>query len=203
MGVLLLATWLPTACRRAPSAAEALAALRLANPAQDTATAVARVWADGPPWFSCAEVIAKLRAKTDSAVVRDQVGNWRPLLLADWVALRDTAARTVVDPGWCAARLLDEAARAAGGWRPIVGDSLPSGGVRRGWDVPAGRRRIVVREEPRTVGRDSASVDYVLTIAPNENGVALRSAQESVRHRALLIKEEGRWRVLDAEWGDR
>jgi hypothetical protein len=169
----------------------------------DSAVAVARVWADGPPWFSCAEVIAKFRASADSAAVRDQVGNWRSLLLAEWVTLRDTTARAVVEPGWCVVRLHDETARIAHGWSPIIGESLPSGGARRGWDVPAGRHRIVVREKPRTVGRDSASVNYLLTIAPNDNGVALGSAHNRERHRALLIREDGRWRVVDAEWAKR
>ena len=54
------------------------------SPGSDTATVFERVWRDGPPWFSCVEVIAKFTTPLDSAVVRDQVGNWKPLVLAGW-----------------------------------------------------------------------------------------------------------------------
>ena len=153
-----------TACNRSPSSVEAQAILRAANPALDTTTAVRTVWADGPPWFSCAEVIAKFRAAADSAVVRTQVGNWRSLVLANWVTLRDTTAAPVAEPGWCAATLRDTTARTAGGWTPLLGDSLPSGSRRRGWAVPAGHQRLVVKDAPRDVGNDSVIVRYVLTI---------------------------------------
>lgn len=197
---LILSFLILSACNRAPSRGEALEVLRVANPALDTTTAVRRVWADGPPWFSCAEVIAKFRAKSDTAVVRDQVGNWRSLVLADWVSLRDTVAGSVVEPGWCEARLRDEPARLADGWRPVLGDSLPNEARRRGWDVLAGRQRISVNESPRTIGKDSALVHYLLTIAANTNGAAIGVARDSTRHRAILRRENGRWRVLEAEW---
>lgn len=184
-------------CRRAPSREEVVKALRTADPAIDTVMVVKRVWIDGPAWFSCAEVIAKTRSPLDSAVVRDQVGNWRALMLADWVALRDTAAGDVVDPGWCRAQLRDEAARVAGGWRRVSGDSLPSGGLRRGWDVPAGRPKVVVIDAPKRIGKDSAVADYVITIAPNANGVALGADADSVRHRAVLRRDGGNWRVIE------
>ena len=197
---LVLTIVLFSACNRAPSAAEALEVLRSADPALDTAAVVERVWADGPPWFSCAEVIAKFRANADSAVVRNQIGNWRSLVLADWVVLRDTAVGRVTETSWCQAALRDEAARLAGGWRVVRGDSLSSGDRRRGWDVPAGRQRLVVRDTPHAVGRDSVAVDYLLTVAPNANGVALGADRDSTRRRALLVKEDGRWRAVQLNW---
>jgi hypothetical protein len=197
---LLLTIVLFSACNRAPSRAESFALLRGADPALDTAAVVERVWADGPPWFSCAEVIAKLRANADSAVVRNQIGNWRPLVLADWVILRDTAAGRVIEPGWCHATLRDAAARLAGGWREVRGDLLPSGDRRRGWDVPAGRQRLAVRDAPRAVGEDSVAVDFLLTVTPNANGVALGADRDSTRRRALLWREDGRWRAVRLNW---
>jgi hypothetical protein len=198
--LLLLICAFFSACRRAPSAEEAEGLLRASNPALDTATVVVRVWADGPPWFSCAEVIAKFRAAADSQVVRSQVGNWRALVLADWVSLRDTTHGHVVEPGWCAATLRDSTARLSGGWAPVRGDSLPTGTFRRGWDVPAGRQKVVVHDAPEAVGKDSVRVNYVLTVAPNQNGVALQSDRDSTRHQALLTREDGRWRVHDSRW---
>jgi hypothetical protein len=196
--VLLLTFLLLLACNRTPDQEAALRILRSANPALDSATTVATVWRDGPPWFSCAEVIAKFRAAADSAVVRKSVGNWRPLVLAEWVTLRDTVAGHVVEPGWCAATLRDSTARLAGGWTPVLGDSVPSGSRRRGWRVPTGHHRVVVNDPPRDVGRDSVMVDYLLTVAPNANGVALQADKDSVRLRALFLREEGKWVV--ASW---
>jgi hypothetical protein len=193
--LLLLTFLLGSACNRTPNSDQALRILRSANPALDSAVSVATVWKDGPPWFSCAEVIAKLRAKTDSTVVRKPVGNWRALVLADWVTLRDTAAGHVVEPGWCAATLRDSTARLAGGWTALLGDSVPSGSRRRGWRVETGRQRVVVKDPPRGVGRDSVMVDYLLTVAPNENGVALQADKDSIRLRALFLREEGKWVV--------
>ncbi len=197
---VMTAVLLASACRRAPSTEEARQLLRAAEPALDSTSVVVRVWADGPPWFSCAEVIAKLTASADSQVVRNQMGNWRPLVLADWVTLRDTARGRVVDPGWCAATLRDEPARLRAGWTPVRGDSQPSGMHRRGWDVRAGRQRVVVHAKPVRVGKDSARVDYVVAVAPNVNGVALQADRDSTRHRALLRREDGRWRVLQTKW---
>lgn len=185
-----------TACGRAPSRAEAHDVLRAAKPALDSTTAAVTVWQDGPPWFSCAEVMAKLGARADSAVIRNQIGNWRTLVLADWMILRDTVAGTVVEPGWCVATLRDARTRLAGGWQPVLGDSLPSGLQRRGWRVPAGRQRVVVKEAPRQIGRDSVMVDYLLTIAPNANGIALGANRDSVRQQALFAREDGKWVVV-------
>jgi hypothetical protein len=187
-----------TACGRAPNRSEALAILKTTRPALDTVTSIVTVWQDGPPWFSCNEVIAKFRSRDDSAVVRKQVGNWRSLVLADWVTLRDTSSGAVVEPGWCAVSLRDSTSRLAGGWSRMFGDSLPSGSRRRGWRVPAGRQRVVVKDAPRDIGRDSVMVDYLLTVAPNENGVALGAGKDSVRQQALLLREEGKWIV--AKW---
>ena len=196
--ILLLTLLFVSACDNTPDRAEALKILRAANPAIDTATAIATVWKDGPPWFSCAEVIAKFRAKADSAAVRNRVGNWRALVLADWVTLRDTAAGRVVDPGWCAATLRDSTARLSRGWTPISGDSVPSGSLRRGWRVTTGRQRVAVKDPPKKLGRDSVVVNYVLTVSPNENGVALQADRDSVSRRALFLREEGKWVV--ASW---
>ncbi len=197
--VLFPALALTLACNRAPSPAEAREVLRAANPAMDTMPIVTRVWADGPPWFSCKEVIAKFKSPADSAVVRDQLGVWRELLLADWVTLRDTTAGRVVDPGWCTATLLDEPRRTAGGWRAVRGDTMPTGAARRGWDVSAGRQKLVVAAKPQRVGKDSVMVNYALTVAPNVNGTALGADKDSSHHRALLRKEDGSWRVLQAD----
>lgn len=195
-----LLLFLLSACNRAPSAAESLEVLRSAAPALDSATVVQRVWADGPPWFSCAEVIAKLRGTTDSATVRNPLGNWRSLVLADWVKLRDTTAGRVTEPGWCRATLHDEPARLAAGWRPVLGDTMPLGEPRRGWDVLAGNQRLVVRDPAARVGKDSVAVDFLVAIKPNANGVALGADRDSVRRRALLVKQSGRWRAVNLAW---
>jgi hypothetical protein len=150
---------------------------------------------DGPPWFSCAEVIAKFTTATDSAVVRDQVGNWKPLVLAGWLVLRDTARGVVSDPGWCTGKLTDEPARLAGGWIPIVGDSLPTHALRRGWRVPVGTRRLAVVAPPKAIGADSATVEYVTTVAPNANGAATGADRDSTFGIADLHRVDGRWRV--------
>jgi hypothetical protein len=191
----VLAVILGSGCNSAPSRPEALQALREATPELDTATAYVRVWQDGPPWFSCAEVIAKLGGPTDSTVVRDQVGNWRPLVLAGWLMLRDTSYRLVNDPGWCAAKLTSVAAQRAQGWQPVAEDSFPTGSARRGWRVPIGHRQIGVPGSPRAIGHDSATVEYVTTIATNANGTALRADRDSARGVALLRRVDGRWRV--------
>ena len=189
-----------SACNRAPNAAESLEVLRSEAPALDSATVLQRVWADGPPWFSCAEVIAKLRSSTDSATVRNPLGNWRSLVLADWVQLRDTTAGPVTEPGWCRATLRNEPARLASGWRAVLGPLMPVGDPRRGWDVPAGHRRIVVRNAARKIGKDSISVDFLLTVKPNANGVALGADRDSIPRRALLVKQDGRWRAVNMAW---
>ena len=185
-----------TACNPAPSRSEALDALRGAAPGIDTTTAYARVWQDGPPWFSCAEVIAKFASATDSAVVRDQVGNWKPLVLAGWLVLRDSAQGAVSEPGWCTGKLTDEPARRAGGWIPIVGDSLPTRSLRRGWRVPVGRRHLAIVAPPKAIAADSATVEYVATVAPNANGAATGADRDSTFGIAELHRMDGRWRVV-------
>jgi len=193
---LLVSALVLTACSPAPSRSEALDALRAAAPGIDTTTAYARVWRDGPPWFSCAEVIAKFATAADSAVVRDQVGNWKPLVLAGWLVLRDTARGVVSDPGWCTGKLADEPARLAGGWIPIVGDSMPTHTLRRGWRVPVGTRHLAVVAAPRAITPDTATVEYVATIAPNANGAATGADRDSTFAIAELHRMDGRWRVV-------
>jgi hypothetical protein len=188
-------------CRGAPSKAEALEAVRAATPGLDTSTAFARVWQDGPPWFSCAEVLLKIGSRSDARVVYDQVGNWRPLVVSGWLVLRDTARGIVSDPGWCAGKLADEAARTAGGWVPIVGDSFPTGNLRRGWRVPIGRTRLAVTSTPKRIGTDSATVEYVETIQPNANGTAMAADRDSAHAVALLRRVQGRWRVASTSPG--
>lgn len=197
---LLTTLLLFSACRRAPSSSEALALLRTAEPALDSATIVQRVWADGPPWFSCAEVLAKVRTNTDSAQVRGQLANWRPLVLAKWVTLRDTTKGPVTDPGWCRVTLRDSMVRVSNGWRPVTGSPLPTGDPRLGWDVPAGKRRLLVRHGAHRLGTDSAVVDYLLAVQPNANGVGLGADQDTARHRALLVKSDGEWRAVRLDW---
>src|SRR5438067_238882 len=93
------------ACARGPSRDEVASALRQAQPGVDGGPAYGHVWQDGPPWFSCAEVLAKVASPVDSAAVRDQVGNWKPLVMAGWVTLRDSSKGPVADPGWCTLRI--------------------------------------------------------------------------------------------------
>jgi hypothetical protein len=181
-------------CNQRPSRDDALAAFHRARPGFDSSAATIRVWADGPPWFSCAEVLAKLKGPADHAVIRDQLGSWRPLVLAEWVTLRDTAAGRVVEPGWCTATLRDDK-KLAPGWREVSGDSLASGGLRRGWDVQVGTTRVVVPKRTTLVGKDSARAVYVFTIAPNTNGVATGAEHESSEHAALLTRVDGQWRL--------
>src|SRR4051794_1025477 len=107
---------LTAGCGQSPSRDEALAAFHAAEPGVDSGAAMVRVWSDGPPWFSCAEVIAKLKSTSDHAVVRDQVGRWRQLVMSDWLTLHDTSAGAVVEPGWCTATLRDSTKRLASGW---------------------------------------------------------------------------------------
>src|ERR1700737_3191538 len=97
-------------CRAGPSKAEALDAIRATSPGLETTTAFARVWQDGPPWFSCAEVLSKIGSRADARVVYDQVGNWRPLVVSGWLVLRDTTHGVVSDPGWCTGKLANEGA---------------------------------------------------------------------------------------------
>jgi hypothetical protein len=182
-------------CRAGPSKAEALDAIRATSPGLETTTAFARVWQDGPPWFSCAEVLSKIGSKADARIVYDQVGNWRPLVVAGWLVLRDTAHGVVNDPGWCAGKLADEGARRASGWMPVVGDSFPAGDARRGWNVPIGHPHLAVVSAPKRIGPDSAMVEYVATVQTNMNGAAVGADRDSAYAVALLLRVDGRWRV--------
>jgi hypothetical protein len=193
---VLLSTFAMTACHPGPSRAEALEALRATAPGIDTTPVFARVWQDGPPWFSCAEVIAKFTSPVDSAAVRDQVGNWKPLVVAGWLVLRDTSKGVVSDPGWCTGKLENERVRLAGGWIPIVGDSFPTHALRRGWRVPVGTRHLAVRDVAKVVRSGEATVDYVATIAPNTNGVAVGADRDTTYGVAELRERDGRWEVV-------
>jgi hypothetical protein len=130
--------------------------------------------------------------------VRDQVGNWKPLVMAGWLVVRDTAHGVVSEPGWCVAKLGDEAARLAQGWTVKRGAAFPAGEARRGWTVPVGRRRFAVVASPKALGGDSASVEYVATVAANANGTALGANRDTTRSVARLRHVDGRWRVVDA-----
>jgi hypothetical protein len=181
-------------CHAGPSRREAAVALRKGLADADS-TAVVRVWADGPPWFSCSEVTSKLRSAADHAVIRDAMLPWRTLVLADWIRLRDTSAGSVVEPGWCVASLRDSVARGLKGWRAVAGDTTPVGTARRGWDVDAGVRRIDVAHSPRLLGGDSAQVDYIVTIAPNDNGRALGVERDTSHAVAVISRVDGEWRL--------
>ena len=129
--VLLMAAILVAGCTRRPSRSEALAAIEKSSIGRDTMQVQGRVWQDGPPWFSCAEVITKFNGRADRATVRDQVGNWKSLVLAGWIVLRDSSKGVLADPGWCTARLTDEGMRRAAGWTPVEGPAFPTGAARR------------------------------------------------------------------------
>ena len=186
-----------TACNRGPSDEQALAAIRAARPALDTTTMVDLVWQDGPPWFSCAEVLAKLRSRTDSSAVRDPLANWRGLLLSAWGVVRDSTHGPVTDPGWCVVKLLPDSVTPALGWAPFTGPPFPTGSPRRGWFVTVGRSRISLRESARATTRDAAEVEYVVGLAPNANGRALRITRDRPAFRAGLRREGGTWRMID------
>ena len=187
---LLALTLAFVSCTRAPSAQEALEAFRAARPGVDSQAVTIRLWADGPAWFSCAEVASKLRSHMDRKAVHDAVGHWRPLVLADVITLRDTTAGDVVEPGWCVATVRNAARTAS--WKPVHGDTIPSGGLRRGWDVDAGHQRVTVLRKPR-IGGDSARVDYLFTLTANPDGVALGADRDSVIRTAVLMRVDGRW----------
>lgn len=198
ISIALLVSWIAlTACHPGPSRAEALEALKAATPGVDTATVYALVWQDGPPWFSCAEVIAKFTSPVDSEAVRNRVGNWKPLVVAGWLVLRDTSKGVVSDPGWCTGKLENVSARLVGGWIPIVGDSFPTRTLRRGWRVPVGTRRLSVTEAPKSPRAGEATVDYTTTIAPNANGVAVGANRDTTYAVAdLRQRDDGRWAVV-------
>jgi hypothetical protein len=62
--------------------------------------------------------------------------------------------------------------------------------------VPVGTRRIDVVDAPKAIHRDSATADYVVTVAPNANGVATGADRDTTFAAARLIRRDGRWRVL-------
>lgn len=194
--VVVVATLIVIGCRRAPSRRAALEALERSPLSHDTSTIYRRVWVDGPPWFSCAEVIAKFDGHADTAAVRDQVGNWRPLVVAGWLILRDTSAGVVSDPGWCAARLTDHGRASAQGWIVVERDSFPTGHARRGWTVPIGHQHLAVTERPVLVGRDTANVEYVESVTTNRNGAAMAADRDSTYREALVVKSDAGWRVI-------
>ena len=191
------------ACRGAPSRRAAQRALERSPLSHDTTTIYRRVWKDGPPWFSCAEVIAKFDGHADTAAVRDQVGNWRPLVVSAWVILRDTSAGVVSDPGWCAAHLTDQGKLNAHGWIEVERDSFPTGDRRRGWTVPVGHQHLTVTERPALVGTDTASVQYVESVTTNLSGAAMAADQDSTYREALLVKSDDGWRVIRVRQVDR
>lgn len=194
----LLMTVLPAACHRAPSREAALAALNRSPITHDTATVFHRVWEDGPPWFSCAEVIAKFDGHADRAAVHDQVGNWRPLVVAGWIVLRDTSAGVVSEPGWCAAQLTDLARLNSRGWIAIERDTFPTGRRRQGWTVPVGHPQITVDARPTLTGTDTASAKFVVSVAVNVNGAALQADRDSLHREAMLVRTDQGWRVIGA-----
>jgi hypothetical protein len=186
------------ACTRAPTDEQVLAAIHAAHPALDTTTVLTRVWQDGPPWFSCAEVLAKLRSPTDSEAVRDALHEWRGMLLSGWAVARDSAKGPVVDPGWCVMKLTPDSVASRPQWTPFAGPSFPTGAARRGWLVNIGRPRIVLRAPARATSRDAASVDYIVTLSPNVNGVALGARRDSIPYHADLRRMGQAWRIVAA-----
>lgn len=194
-GITMIALLL-CACQRAPSREAALTALSRSPLTHDTATVFRRVWEDGPPWFSCAEVIAKFDGHADKAAVHDQVGNWRPLVVAGWLVLRDTSAGVVSEPGWCAAQMTDLARLNSRGWIAIERGTFPTGRARRGWTVAVGRPHLSVDARPTLTGKDTASAKFVVSVAVNVNGAALQAERDSVHREATLVRTDEGWRVI-------
>jgi hypothetical protein len=192
--VLVLVTGI-IGCSRGPGRDEALVALRRSNPTYETTPVYDRVWQDGPPWFSCAEILAKIDGTADREVVRDAVGNWRSLVLAGWIVLRDSTYGPVADPGWCTVKLTDAGALHATGWPQALGPEFPTGTRRRGWMAPVGVRKVEVVGAPRPLGADFATAEYIVTIAPNENGVGTGAARDTLRYIADLHRVNGQWRM--------
>jgi hypothetical protein len=193
--LFLLGLALLGACGRGPSREDALAAIRAAGPGLEGAPVTGRVWQDGPPWFSCAEVSAKIRSGTDSAVVQGQVRNWSDIVASGWATLRDTSYGAVVDPGWCVLRLTPAGEAGFGRWSASPGPLFPTGGPRRGWTTVVGRRAVVVQDAPRRDGDDAALAAYLLVTRPNADGAAVGAARDTARFTATLQRVDGRWRV--------
>ena len=184
------------ACSRGPARDDALRAIRRAHPELDTASVTGRVWQDGPPWFSCAEVVAKAASRTDTAAVRDQVGNWKPLVAKGWITLRDTASGPVSDPGWCTLTITDAGRPRIARWTPALGPVQPTLQPRRGWVVAVGHRRINVIAPPTLLASDSATADFFVTVATNEDGEAVGAGGDTARYVADLRRDDGTWHVV-------
>lgn len=195
--LLALLALLP-ACSRGPTREEALVAIRTALPALDTATIRVRVWRDGPPWFSCAEVNAKLRSGVDSAVVRGPLDNWQSLVKTGWVAMKDSAAGVVADPGWCTLRITPAGLPNVARWTPASGPPFPTGQPRRAWIVFVGRQQLLVPSAPSGKGADSATAAYAVTVAPNTDGVAVGADRDTAWFVAQLRKVDGGWRAISS-----
>lgn len=196
---LLLAPLLLAACSRGPSRSAALAAIRAAQPSLERSSVRVQLWRDGPPWFSCAEVRAKFAGPLDTVAVRDQVGNWQPLLAAGWMTLRDTAAGPVADPGWCVADPTAAGEAAAARWTSAAGGAFPTGTTRRGWSVVVGHPVITMPESPRRIAPDTASATYLVTLAPNADGVATGADRDTARFVARLVMKDGSWRMTSRQ----
>lgn len=197
---LLLALALSlSACARGPSRAEALAAIRAAQPTVEGSAVYGRVWQDGPPWFSCAEVLAKVGSVVDSAAVSGRVGNWKPLIVAGWAALRDTARGPVTEPGWCVLKPIGPGEQAIARWTPGRGALFPTGQPRRGWTMLVGRRTVLVPKSPTSTGQGTAAAPYVVALAPNANGVALGANRDTSHFVAQLSKVGGVWTMTSSE----
>jgi hypothetical protein len=196
--LLASAVALVTSCARGPSREEALAAIRAAQPAIEQTDVIGRVWQDGPPWFSCAEVIAKFSTNADSAAVRDAVGNWKPLVVAGWIVLRDSASGPVAEPGWCTANPTSSGAQAIAAWSVAPGPTFPTGQARRGWTMVVGRKRLAMTTSPRLTGDAEASAPYLVTIAPNASGTAVGAGADTTRFVAALRKDGGGWRMVSS-----
>lgn len=195
IGVALLGALLVAGCSARPEAAEALAALRAAMPAVDTSQVWVTVWRDGPAYFSCAEIRVKLRRGARAPAVSDSLRPWLPLEKSGWVTLRDTAAGEVADPGWCAIRPAPAHQLEMERWAEVIGGEHPATGRRHGWLFPAGVRRIVLRDDPRPSGRDSATVDFAIVVAPNASGRAAGADRDTIPLVGVLVRAGERWRL--------
>ena len=81
-------------------------------------------------------------------------------------------------------------------WIEVERDSFPTGHARRGWTVAVGHQHLTVTARPTLVGRDTAEVRYVESVATNQNGAAMGSNRDSLYRAALLVKTDAGWRVI-------
>ena len=49
---------------------------------------------------------------------------------------------------------------------------------------------------PRRVGGDTARAEFIVTVAPNENGIGTGAAADTGRYQAELVRSDGRWRLV-------